>query len=156
MLSANGNFFGRNVMMKVITRIFAACMLAANLVVAPSALAETVIFKSQLNASNEVPPNNSKATGVAEASFDTATKLFSATVTFSGLSGPCIGAHLHGPGEPGKNAGIVMPFNFVLSPIKLSATLTDAQAADLMASKWYVNIHTQLNPGGEIRGQLTR
>ena len=143
-------------MKRFIAPIFGAWVLAINLVMAPAAGAETIIFKTQLKASSEVPPNNSNATGLAEGSFDTATKLFSVTATFSGLSGPCIGAHLHGPGEPGKNAGIVLPFNFVLSPIKLSATLNDTQAADLMAGKWYVNIHTQLHPGGEIRGQLTR
>ena len=32
--------------------------------------------------------------------------------------------------------------------------LTAAQVADLMAGKWYVNIHTAANKGGEIRGQL--
>lgn len=139
-----------------ITTMFAAGVLAGYLVMVPAAFAETVIFKADLKASNEVPPNNSTATGFAEAIFDTVTKNFSSTVTFSGLSGPCIGAHLHGPGEPGKNAGIVLPFNFVLSPTKLSATLTDTQAADLMAGRWYVNIHTELHIGGEIRGQLTR
>ena len=139
-----------------ITMMFAVAVLASNLVMVPAAFAETVTFKADLKASNEVPPNNSKATGVAEANFDTVTKIFSSTVTFSGLSGPSIGVHIHGPGEPGRNAGIVLPFNFVLSPTKLSATLTDTQAADLMAGRWYVNIHSELNPGGEIRGQLTR
>ena len=67
-----------------------------------------------------------------------------------------MGAHIHGPGEQGANAGIVLRFKFVESPIKLSATLTDAQAADLLAGKLYVNIHTELNPGGEIRGNLTK
>ena len=42
------------------------------------------------------------------------------------------------------------------SPVEGSATLTDAQAADLMAGKYYVNIHTAANPGGEIRGQVTK
>jgi hypothetical protein len=42
------------------------------------------------------------------------------------------------------------------SPIKGSATLTDAQIAQLEAGKWYVNIHTDANKGGEIRGQLVR
>ena len=37
-----------------------------------------------------------------------------------------------------------------------SATLTDAQAADLMAGKYYINVHTAANPGGEIRGQVTK
>ncbi|MEP7029817.1 MAG: CHRD domain-containing protein, partial [Pseudolabrys sp.] len=36
------------------------------------------------------------------------------------------------------------------------ATLTDAQEADMMAGKWYVNVHTANNKGGEIRGQLTK
>ena len=134
---------------------FAAAVLAGSFAV-PVAFSETVMFKADLKGTNEVPPNNSNATGMAEASLDTVTKVFSSTVTFSGLSGPAIGAHIHGPGEHGKNAGIVLPFNFVLSPIKGSATLTDAQVADLMAGKWYVNIHTQLNPGGEIRGQLIK
>jgi hypothetical protein len=34
------------------------------------------------------------------------------------------------------------------------ATLTAAQAADLLAGKWYVNIRTAAHPGGEIRGQM--
>jgi hypothetical protein len=139
-----------------ITIMFAAGLLAGHVVMVPAASAEPVIFKADLRASNEVPPNTSKASGSAEANFDTKTKNLSVTVTFSGLSGPSIGVHVHGPGEPGKNAGIVLPFNFVLSPAKLSATLTDSQAADLMAGRWYVNVHTELNPGGEIRGQLTR
>ena len=42
------------------------------------------------------------------------------------------------------------------SPVEGSATLTDAQAADLMAGKYYINIHTAANPGGEIRGQVTK
>jgi hypothetical protein len=34
--------------------------------------------------------------------------------------------------------------------------LTDAQIAQLEAGKWYVNIHTEANKPGEIRGQLVR
>ena len=37
-----------------------------------------------------------------------------------------------------------------------SATLTDAQTADLAAGKWYVNVHTAANKDGEIRGQLVK
>ncbi len=46
--------------------------------------------------------------------------------------------------------------NATASPAQGSATLTDEQAADLMAGKYYVNVHTAANPGGEIRGQVTK
>ncbi|XUM22068.1 CHRD domain-containing protein [Bradyrhizobium oligotrophicum S58] len=130
--------------------------LGACVAAAPLARAETVVLKSELKAANEVPPNASAASGAAEASFDTATRTLSWKVTFSGLSGPPIGAHFHGPSEPGKNAGIVLPFKSPEPPITGSAVITDAQAADLLAGKWYANVHTQANPGGEIRGQMTR
>ena len=136
--------------------IVIAAICAGLFMVGRSASAETIVLRAELKAANEVPPNNSTATGNAEATFDTVTKALTWTVTYSGLSGPAIGAHFHGPGEHGKNAGIVVPFNFVASPMKGTATLTDAQAADLLAGKWYANIHTALNPGGEIRGQMVR
>ena len=118
--------------------------------------AETITLKADLKGSNEVPPNTSAATGTAEAVLDTDSKNLKYTITYSGLSGPAVGAHFHGPGEPGKNAGIVLPFKTVQSPIEGSATLTDAQIADLLAGKWYANIHTGGNPGGELRGQMAR
>jgi hypothetical protein len=65
-------------------------------------------------------------------------------------------AHFHGPAEPGKNAGVAVPFKDPASGAEGSATLTDAQAADLMAGKYYINVHTAANPGGEIRGQVTK
>jgi CHRD domain len=46
--------------------------------------------------------------------------------------------------------------NIATSPAEGSATLTDAQAADLTAGRLYVNVHTAANPGGEIRGQVTK
>jgi hypothetical protein len=78
------------------------------------------------------------------------------TIVYSGLTGAATAAHFHGPAKPGKNAAPVVPLTGALdSPIKASATLTDAQAKDLLAGLWYINIHTAANPGGEIRGQLT-
>jgi len=137
-------------------RLALAAMLGGGVICSGVASAEVVNLKAELKAANEVPPNDSPATGAAEATFDTATKTLAWTVTYAGLTGPAIGAHLHGPGEHGKNAGIVVPFNFVKSPIKGTAVLSDGQAADLMAGKWYVNIHSEKHPGGEIRGQLVK
>src|ERR1700739_3542201 len=128
--------------------------LVAFLLVGGGAQAEQMKFKADLAAPAGIA---SQGKGTATASLDTATKVLTWTVDYSGLSGPATAAHIHGPADPGANAGIVVPFTGNLaSPIKGSATLTDAQMAQLEAGKWYVNIHTDANKGGEIRGQLVR
>jgi hypothetical protein len=126
------------------------------LAAASPALAEKLTMKVSLNAAASVPPNNSPGTGTADVTFDTATKLLTWKVTYSGLTGPATMAHFHGPAEAGKNAGVAVPIPNPASGADGSATLTDAQAADLLAGKYYINIHTDVNKGGEIRGQVTK
>jgi CHRD domain len=115
----------------------------------------TVAMTARLSSSNEVPTNNSAGTGLLEASFNKQTNVLTWTVTYSGLTDSVKAAHFHGPAMPGTNAGVVLGFSGNLfSPIKETATLTPAQASDLMAGKWYVNLHTEAHPQGEIRGQI--
>ena len=79
---------------------FLALLLLCN-----SARAEQIRFKADLAA----PPGiTSSGKGTATASLDTTTKLLSWTVDYSGLSGPATAAHIHGPADPGANAGIVV------------------------------------------------
>jgi hypothetical protein len=131
--------------------------LAALLGTAPAALAEVITYKAALNAQNNPTPNDSKGTGTAEVTYDTTSKMLTWTVTFDGLTGPSTAAHFHGPAAPGANAGVALLIgNNPTSPAKGTATLTDAQAADLMGGRWYVNIHTAANRAGEIRGQVVK
>jgi hypothetical protein len=114
-------------------------------------------MKATLDGKSEVPPNTSAGKGTADLDYDTASKKLSWKLTYSGLSGPATAAHFHGPAAAGANAGVAVAIpNATTSPVEGSATLTDAQAADLTAGKYYVNIHTAANPGGEIRGQVTK
>ena len=122
-----------------------------------AAQADQITFKADLASAAEVPPVTSPGKGSATASLDTTTKTLTWTVTYSGLSGPATAGHIHGPAALGANAGVLVPFSGDLaSPIKGSATLTDAQVSDLEAGKLYVNLHTAANKPGEIRGQLLR
>lgn len=121
-----------------------------------AATAEKIMMKAALDAASEVPVNDSKGTGTADVTYDTATKLLTWKVTYSGLTGPATMAHFHGPAEVGKNAAVVVPFANPASGADGSATLTDAQAADLLAGRYYVNVHTDAHKGGEIRGQVTK
>ena len=119
--------------------------------------AEMLSYKVALKSASEVPPNTSGGSGTADVTYDTQTKQLKWKVSYSGLSGPATAAHFHGPAEPGKNAGVMIPIqNIATSPAEGSATLTDAQPADLMGGRLYVNVHTAANPGGEIRGQVTK
>ena len=129
--------------------------LGATIALAGSASADKM--KATLDGKSQVPPNTSAATGTADIDYDPASKKLSWTVTYSGLSGPATAAHFHGPAEADKNAGVAVAIpNAGTSPVSGSATLTDAQAADLVAGKYYINIHTTANPGGEIRGQVAK
>ena len=114
-------------------------------------------MKATLDGASEVPPTTTAGKGAADIDYDPTSKKLSWKVTYSGLSGPATAAHFHGPAEADKNAGVKVPIpNATSSPAEGSATLTDEQAADLMAGKYYVNVHTAANPGGEIRGQVTK
>jgi CHRD domain-containing protein len=136
--------------------IGAACLIAS---VAPC-IAETMTFKTQLSPTDEVPPNNSNGKGDATVTYDSVSKKLSWKVDYSGLTGPATMAHFHGPAGRGKNAPVVVPIftsaAAAKSPAEGSATLNDDQAKQLMAGEWYVNVHTEANKGGEIRGQLTK
>jgi hypothetical protein len=113
-------------------------------------------FTTQLTGANEVPTVNTSASGRVDAVLNKDTGLFRWRLTYSGLSGPATAAHFHGPAAIGRNAAPSLSMTQPLSsPNQGRATLSPEQAADLLAGRWYANIHTATHPGGEIRGQMT-
>lgn len=135
----------------------AALALGALVFATTPVMAETISYKADLKGSSSVPPNDSKGTGNLDAAYDTASKKMTYTITYTGLTGPATAAHFHGPAAAGANAPPVVPVTgSVASAIKGEATVTEAQLADLQAGRWYFNIHTDANKGGEIRGQVMK
>lgn len=149
---------------------------AALVVVASPSQAETTQFEAALKGSDQVPPSETTGTGTIAATYNSVTKRLSWKGSYSGLSGPPTAAHIHGPAAPGANARLVFWISDnveqcsqgecklnsdarahpLTSPFEGSATLTDTQAAELMGGMYYVNIHTNAYPRGEIRGQLLK
>lgn len=92
-------------------------------------------------------------------------------ITYSGLTGPinAPGAHFHGPAAMGSNGGVQVDIvgdaggTGAGAPLGQPASgqligsyvgMTDQQISDILGGLWYINIHTDLNPSGELRGQV--
>jgi hypothetical protein len=125
-----------------------AAVAAVSLMAAGAASAEMMHYSATLKGADGV-----KGSGDVQAMLDG--KTFTYTASYKDLTGPAVAAHFHNAPTPGGNGPPVVPATVTPSPIKGSATLTDAQIADLNAGKWYFNVHTAANPGGEIRGTVT-
>ena len=123
-----------------------------------AAQATAAPFKVQLSGAQSVPPVNTSGTGTADLTYDPATREVTWNITYSGMSSPVTMSHFHGPAKEGQNGPVVIWLSKQgsppTSPITGSATLTPEQAKQFEAGEWYVNVHTQSNPAGEIRGQV--
>ena len=136
--------------------IFLAGLLGVAFYAGPADAAR-VQYHAVLSGAAEVPANTTTGGGELFATLDTNTKQLSYSLSFAGLTGKAAAAHFHGPAAATANAGVALPITGNLAePVHATATLTNAQMQDLMAGKWYVNVHTEANKGGEIRGQLIR
>ncbi len=112
-----------------------------------------------MTGTQEVPPNASPGTGTATGTYDTTTNTITLNLVFSGLGSPSRAAHFHSPGPPGVAAPIAIgltsfPIGVTSGVYANSFVLTDLQETQLLANLFYINVHTDLIPGGEIRGQI--
>ena len=112
-----------------------------------------------LTATQETSVPSSSGYGSVTALYDTATKTLVYSIVYQlNPEATATAAHFHGPAALGSNAGVAigLPTQPTGNAGKLtgSVTLTAAQEAELLAGNWYVNIHSSLSSGGELRAQL--
>ena len=93
-------------------------------------------------------------TGTGSGSFTLSGSDFDYNILFSGMTGTETVSHVHGPAAPGSDAGVVFGLPLGSPKVGTQMALTAGQIADLQAGLWYVNIHSTLCAGGEIRGQI--
>ena len=114
------------------------------------------VFHADLSALNQTRLTESPATGTADLELDLTTLTLSWEVHFKDLMSKPTAASLHGPVQPGANG---LPFvdlapEGIVSPLRGSATLTEAEVQYLLAGWTYVEIKTERWPFGEARGQV--
>lgn len=117
--------------------------------------ANLVTLSTRLDAMSTLPPARSNGAGQLDALYDANTRLFRWKASWSGLAGAITGAQFHGPADQGQNGPATLVWPGPFGPTyEGRATLTPEQAVDLMGGRWYLNVQTTANPGGELRGQL--
>ena len=112
-----------------------------------------------LTPTQEPAAPNSVGRGSVTALYDSSTKTLLYSVVFQLNPGAtATAAHFHGPAGLGANAGVAIglptPPTGNAGKVTGSVTLSAAQEADLLAGNWYLNIHSTLAAGGELRAQL--
>ncbi len=96
----------------------------------------------------------SAGTGSATVTFNDVSGVFSWNIMWSGLGSPETLMHFHGPALPNQNAGVQVGTGVAGPPVVGNTVIAAGQAADLLSDLWYLNLHTEAFPAGEIRGQV--
>jgi hypothetical protein len=149
-------------MMKRLSLLTFLAALAVVLVAcAPAASNDGSSFSRALTPAAEVPAptlNGAMPSGNVTAVLNSDARTLTVSGNFSGLTGPATGAHIHGPAPEGESAGVVFPLRVDNAASgSLSGTwenMTAEQVQQLRDGLYYVNVHTEMNPPGEIRAQL--
>ncbi|MEO6167611.1 MAG: CHRD domain-containing protein, partial [Chitinophagales bacterium] len=112
-------------------------------------------YIAKLDGTQEVPQVETDAKGLALFTLSKDLTSLKVKVLVRQLSGAITGAHLH-VGAAGTSGDVVSDLtdflvgNYIEGEVDPTSFLSD-----LMAGNVYVNVHTDDNPNGEIRGQLS-
>jgi len=119
---------------------------------APAFMPGSGAVSVKLTGAEEVPPvmANGSGSGSIRVGSDSAV---SGSVTTTGVAGTM--AHIH-QGAKGQNGPVIIPLTKSGDTYTVPAgtKLTPAQMDAFKAGNLYVNVHTNANKGGEVRGQL--
>jgi len=127
--------------------------------IAAYAQQQSQTFKAKLSGKDEVPPVNTQATGTAQFQLSSDGKEINYDLSTTNLQGFMM-AHIH-QGKSGENGQPVVPLQMGKGKITssdLQGALAGKQISDLVDlmknGGAYVNVHTNQNQNGEIRGQI--
>ncbi len=112
-------------------------------------------FRATLTGSEEVPAVVTDALGLAVLHWTVGTLNLEINAQFTTLSSPIVGVHLHA-GGPGENGPVIADLGHLLTGNQIRGLLdvNVETLINLLFENVYINVHTENNPGGEIRGQL--
>lgn len=147
-------------MKKVVSTVGVVALSLSLVALAAGASGKPHQVAATLKASADVPKPKGAAgakgsfTGSYVENAKTDTAVLKWKLTFTGLTGPALQAHIH-LGKPGVAGNVLVPLcapckNGMTGTSKLSHSIVNS----LHSGGTYVNVHTKKNPAGEIRGQI--
>ncbi|AUJ72708.1 CHRD domain-containing protein [Pseudoalteromonas sp. NC201] len=114
----------------------------------------TKTFELMLSGKQEVPMNTSMQTASATVELDENLMQLRATLDYSNVEG-FSAAHIH-DGDLGANGDVAFAFE-ASDDNKVSIPITDLSEdliEDMLDGDWYINLHTEAFPNGELRAQI--
>jgi hypothetical protein len=127
-------------------------LVGAVIVLAAAPAGAERLYQTVLTSSQEVPPNASTAIGLATIILSDDMTTATYHVEYSGLSAPETAAHFH-LAPAGTNGPVIFPLPLG-TPKDGVWLISPAHVTALDAMEVYVNVHTTMYPGGEIRGNF--
>lgn len=142
------------IMQKRLLLLFICCMTAFAL--KADHLSNILQLTARMNGANEVPAVSTDAQGLGIFTLNDAKNIININVSVNGLSGPITGIHIH-EGAPDENGGVVFDLTPFINGNRIKTTLnrlSPDEIAKFLSGAYYLNVHTDENPGGEIRAQV--
>ena len=132
--------------------ILSAVLLAAPLLVS----AQTENYRARLSPMPTTPQTVDSITGEGEVLLMLEGNMLTVSGTFEGMSTVATVAHLHNgpPAQPGPAVHQLVVTTATGGELSGEIELTDEQVEALRANSLYVQIHSEGNPPGELRGWI--
>jgi hypothetical protein len=118
----------------------------------------TLIFTATMDGAQEAPPVVTGGTGMATLTVDDVSGAWTLTGMYSSMTGTVTVSHIH-QGAVGVSGGVTSGGTLsntagMSGTLSGTGTFSVAQLSSLQSGLFYVNVHSTVAPGGEIRGQL--
>lgn len=129
--------------------------LAAAAMAVLAGAAHATNLSSLLDGLGEAPPVNTPGTGTLTGVLNDVTNVLTYQIDYFNLLGPTTASHIH-RGAAGINGPVVYPLAGAGFPSghQGQVNINPADLPDLLNQRMYVNIHSTVFPGGEVRGQI--
>lgn len=119
-------------------------------------LSSNLLFTAKMSGDSEIPAVVTDGQGLGVFTFDEKKSTLYVNVSLSSLSGPITGIHIH-EGAAGVNGGVIYNLTTFLQGNRLKGMIQNISKesfAKFISGDYYINAHTELHMGGEIRGQI--